>query len=128
MCLGEEQTQDNDWWSEEASVWWSKGKKCLSKGKNTFSESDSRTFLQEKGSDKEFQSNKGTSKDQRRKKEKKVPVLNQDFLAQNRQVKKEVAIPGNLMTGIRILLMITQFQPQEETQHGMTRDILHGWR
>ena len=54
--------------------WWSKGKKGrkgLSKGKNTFSESDSRTLLQEKGSDKEFQSNKGTSKDQRRKKERK---------------------------------------------------------
>ena len=35
--LGEEQTHDNDWWSEEGSVWWSKGKKGkkgFSKGKN----------------------------------------------------------------------------------------------
>ena len=63
---GEEQTQDNNWWSEEDSVWWSKckkGKKGLSKGKNKFPESDSRTF-QDQGSDKEFQSDKGTSKDQ----------------------------------------------------------------
>ena len=26
--LGEEQTQDTEWWSEEDSVWWSKGKKA----------------------------------------------------------------------------------------------------
>ena len=40
-----------------------KGRKRLSKGKNKFPESDSRTF-QDQDSDKEFQSNKGTSKDQ----------------------------------------------------------------
>ena len=43
-----------------------KAEKGLSKGKNKFPESDSRTFLQDEGSDKEFQSNKGTSKDQSR--------------------------------------------------------------
>ena len=58
--LGEKQTQDNDWWTEEDGVWWSKGKKgreCLSKGKSKFPDFDSRT---------EFQSNKGTSKEQSR--------------------------------------------------------------
>ena len=25
--LGEEQTQDTEWWSEEDCIWWSKGKK-----------------------------------------------------------------------------------------------------
>ena len=43
-----------------------KGEKAFRKGKNKFSENDSRTFLQDKGSDKEFQSNKGTSEDQSR--------------------------------------------------------------
>ena len=50
--------------------WWSKGKKgrkCTSKGKNTFSGGDSRTLHQGKGSDKDLQPNKGKSKDQRRK-------------------------------------------------------------
>ena len=50
--LGEEQTQDNDWWPEEDGVWWSmgkKGRKGLSKGKNKSPESDSRTFLEVKG-------------------------------------------------------------------------------
>ena len=32
--FGEEQTHDNDWWSEEESVGWSKGKKGFLKGKN----------------------------------------------------------------------------------------------
>ena len=39
--LGEEQTQDVEWWSEEDSVWWSKGKKgkkVSSKGQNKLSE------------------------------------------------------------------------------------------
>ena len=50
--LGEEQTQDNEWWSEEDSVWWSKGKKGkkdFRKGKNKLSDGHSRTFHQEKG-------------------------------------------------------------------------------
>ena len=126
VYLGEEQTHENDWWSEEASVWWSKGKKGrkgLSKGKNKISESDSRTFLQKKGSDKDLQSNKGERKDQRRKKEKKVPILNEDILPQNRQVKKDVAILGNLMTGIPALLILPA-----PLLIGIARDILHGWR
>ena len=68
--LGEEHTQDIDWWTEEDSVWWSKGKKGRkghSKGKSKFPNFNSHTFLRQgKGSDREFQSNKGTSKDQNR--------------------------------------------------------------
>ena len=50
--LGEEQTQDNERWSEEDSVWWSKGKKGKKdfwKGKNKLSDGHSRTFHHEKG-------------------------------------------------------------------------------
>ena len=68
--LGEEQTQDTEWWSEEDSVWWSKGKegkKDSSKGKNNLPESDSRTYHQKKGTDDEHHSYKGRGKDQKRK-------------------------------------------------------------
>ena len=50
--LREEQTQDNERWSDEDSVWWSKGKKGKNdfrKGKNKLSDGHSRTFHQEKG-------------------------------------------------------------------------------
>ena len=63
--IGEELKRDNDWRTEEDSVWWSE-EKGLSKGNNKFPEFDSRTFLQDTDSDKEFQSNKGTSTDQSR--------------------------------------------------------------
>ena len=54
--FGEEQTQDPEWWSEEDSVWWSKGKKgkkVSSKGKNNLPESEFRTYHPEKGTDNE---------------------------------------------------------------------------
>ena len=68
--FGEEQTQDTEWWSEEDSVWWSKGKegkKDSSKSKNNLPESDSRTYHQQKGADGEHRSYKGRGKDQKRK-------------------------------------------------------------
>ena len=52
--FGEEQTQDLEWWSEEDSVWWSKGKKgkkVSSKGKNNLPDSEFRTYHPEKGTD-----------------------------------------------------------------------------
>ena len=58
--LDEEQKQDNDWRTEQDSVWWSK-EKAFQKGKNKFPECDSRSLLQDKNSDKEFQSNNGTN-------------------------------------------------------------------
>ena len=67
--LGEEQTQDPEWWSEEDSVWWSKGKRGKegsSKGKNHLSESDFRTYQPEKGTSSEFHLHKGRGKDQQR--------------------------------------------------------------
>ena len=41
-------------------------------------------------------------------------------------VKKDMTIPGNLMTGIPVLLMNPQIQLFEELLHDMVRDILHG--
>ena len=60
--LGEEQTQGNEIVFGGPKE--RKGDKAFREGKNKLPENDSRTFLQDKGSDKEFQSNKGTSKDQ----------------------------------------------------------------
>ena len=73
--LGEEQTKDPEWWSEEDGVWWSKGnrgKKGSSKGKNNLPEGDSRTYHPEKGQI----MNITLTKEEawiRREKEKKVP-------------------------------------------------------
>ena len=109
--------------SEEDCVRWSKGKKgkkSTSKGKTEFSEGDSRTRHQENDSDKEYQSCKRKGKDQREN-EKKVSILNQDFQLQKHQVKKDMAIPGNLMSGIQASLIPL-------VQHFRQREILHGWR
>ena len=53
--------------------------------------------------------------------ENKVPILNQDFQLQKQQVKKDMAIPGNLMSGIQASLIPL-------VQHFRQREILHGWR
>ena len=86
--LGEEQTQDTEWWSEEDSVWWSKGKegkKDSSKGKNKLPESDSRTYHQQYGTDDEHHPYKQVRIT--REKEKKVPIANQeDFRPQKHQL------------------------------------------
>ena len=79
-------------------------------------------FLKDKGSDKEFQTNKGTSKDQSR------SYSQSGFSALESPSEKEMVILGSLTIGIRILLMTLQVQLQEELLHGMARDILHGWR
>ena len=106
--FGEEQTQDNDWWSEEDCVWWSKGKKSkkgLPKGKNKFPEGDSNTLHQEKGSDKDYRSCTG------------------GLSASESPSEEGYGFPGNLMTGIQALLI-----PPVRLLMGMARDILHGWR
>ena len=59
----------------------------------------------------------------RREKEKKVPIPNQDSLPQKHRGKKEIAIPGTLMTGRQASLI-----PLVQPLNGMARDILHGWR
>ena len=68
--FGEEQTQDPEWWSEEDSVWWSKGKrskKVSSKGKNNLPENEFRTYHPEKVTGNEYLPYKERSKDQKRK-------------------------------------------------------------
>ena len=95
-----------------------KGKKGFSKRENNFSEGDSRSLHQEKGSDKENQSYKGKGKDQRRKK-KKV----QSGLSATESPSEEGHGPGNLMTGIQASLI-----PLVQLLNGVARDILHGWR
>ena len=105
--LGEEQTQG-------------KGEKAFRKGKSTFPENDSRTFLQDKGSDKEFQSQKGTSKDQSRRG--KESSCSQSGFSASETPSEEGY--GHSWETISIL----QVQLQEELLHGMARDILHGWR
>ena len=54
----------------------------------------------------------------RKEKARKVPILNLDFLHQNRQVKKDMVIPGSDMIGTLILLMILRIQPQKELLRG----------
>ena len=131
VYLGEEQTQDNDWWSEEDSVWWSKrkkGRKGFSKKKEQIS---GKRFLYFFFKIKVQTRSSSQTKERvkiRVEEEKKVHILNQDFLHQDRQVKKDMVILGSLTIGIRILLMILQVQLQEELLHCMARDILHGWR
>ena len=63
----------------------------------------------------------------RKEKARKVPILNLDFQHQNRQVKKDMVIPGNDMIGTLILLMILRIHPQKEPLRGMVRNTPHGW-
>ena len=41
-------------------------------------------------------------------------------------VKKDMTIPGNLMTGVPVLLMNPQIQLFEQLLHCTVRDIMHG--
>ena len=69
--LGEEQTQDTEWWSEENSVWWSKGKmrreRFFGRWKTFLCENDSRTYQPQKGTGNEYYPYKGRGKEQKRK-------------------------------------------------------------
>ena len=99
--LGEEQTHDNDWCSQEESVWWSKGKKGkkgLSKGKNKIPKAILAPSIKKKVQAMNYTCTKAEARIRRTCK--KVPFPNQDFLLQKHQVKKDMAIPGNLTIGI----------------------------
>ena len=126
MYLGEEQTQENDWWSEEASVWCGpmarKAGKAFRKERTKYLKAILVLFLKKKVQTRICNQTKERVKI-RGEEEKKVPILNEDFLPQNRQVKKDVAILGNLMTGIPALLILPA-----PLLIGKARDILHGWR
>ena len=95
--LGEEQAQDSEMWSEEDVAWWTKGrkgKKGLSTGNDGFP----------KGGVRPCQPNEGASKDyiQNRGKGRKKLILNPDFQPLKHLKKKDVAMPGNLMTGLPV--------------------------
>ena len=65
---GEEQAQDNEWWSEKDCAWWSKGrkgKKGFSKGNEGFRKGGFRADTPEKGSNNDFNPQKGRDKDQK---------------------------------------------------------------
>ena len=62
----------------------------------------------------------------KKEKEKKVPGT--WSRCNDKEVKKDMAIPENQTIGIPVYLMIPQLQPQEEPLHGMARDTLHGWQ
>ena len=127
--LGEAQAEDPEWWSEEDYAWWSKGKKVKkgsSKRKNTFLNLISTPIIQKKVHVMTFIRVKEEERN-RKEKARKVPILNLDFQHQNRQVKKDMVIPGSDMIGTLILLMILRIQPQKELLRGMVRNTPHGW-
>ena len=64
----------------------------------------------------------------RKERERKVPILSQNFQPRKHTVKKDIVISGNLTIGVPVYLMIPQVEPQEEKLQGMERDILHGWQ
>ena len=120
--------QDSEWWSEEDSVWWSKsqrGKKGSSTTNNYLSGSDFRTYHPEKSTGNEYHPFRGRGKDQKRKKARKVSVLNQDFQPPKHLVKKDMVIHGNQTIGSPATGLTI---PQHQLLDGHVRElILHGW-
>ena len=91
--LDEEQKQDNDWRTEEDSVWWSK-KRPFKKERTNFLNAILVLFFRIKNQTRSSSQTKDRVQI-RVEEEKKVHILNQVFLPQNRQVKKDMVILGN---------------------------------
>ena len=95
--LGEEQTQDIEWWSAEASVWWLKGrrgkKRPFERKEQNFPISIHALFLKEKVP------TRSSSQTKERVKIGVNHILNRCLLPWNRQVKKDMAIPRNQTIG-----------------------------
>ena len=100
-------------WSEEDFAWWTKGrkgKKGLSKGNDCFQNCGFRPYQPDKGASKDYTHNKGKGKHQKGKAKKKL-ILNPDFQLLKHLKKKDVDMPGNLITGLPISgLMILGLQ------------------
>ena len=111
--LGEEQAQDSEMWSKEDFAWWTKGpkgKKGLSKGNDGFQKGGFRPYQPDKGAGKDYPRTKARESIKKEKARKKL-VPNLDFQLLKYLKKKDIAMPGNLTTGLPVSgLMILGLQ------------------
>ena len=115
-------------WSEEDFAWWSKGrkgKKGMSKGNDGYQKGVFRPYQPDKGTGKDYIKNKGKGKFHKGKgKEEAHPQP--DFQPLKHLKNKNIAMPGNLMTGLPVSgLMILRLQLLDGIARKLT---LLGWR
>ena len=126
--FGEEQAQDPEWWSEEDFSWWSKGKKGkkgFSEGNDGFQKGGFRTYQPGKRRRQGFLPK--TEAEERTKKERAGNVLipNLEYQPLKHPVKKDMAMPGNQMTGLPAMGLTI---PRPQLPGGLARRLtLHGW-
>ena len=91
-------------WSEEDFAWCTKGrkgKKGLSKGNDGFQKGGFRPYQPDKGAGKNYIQKKAKESTKKGKARKKL-ILNPDFQPLKHLKKKDVAMPGNLITGLPV--------------------------
>ena len=125
--LGEEQSQDSEMWSEEDFAWWTKGRKARRACQEAMMAFRRVVFAltsERKAQTRIIPRTKARESSKKEKARKKL-ILNRDLQLLKHPEKKNMAMPGNLMTGLPVSgLMILGLQLLDGTARlGCTRSI-----